>query len=332
MPNPLVNGSFMELIRGLHNLRPSHHGCVATIGNFDGVHLGHRAIIEQVKRKASELSLPALVMLFEPQPREFFTPDRAPARLMTIREKCEVLASLGVDRVLCIKFNHRFSKLSARAFSQDLLVEKLGVGHLVVGDDFRFGSDRRGNFKLLEQVGAENNFSVEHTATLQWQGARISSTRIRDELERSRFAEAEVLLGQPFFMSGKVIHGQKLGRSIGVPTANILPHRVQTPLSGVFAVEVAGVQQTSNSPTVTVTEPEALWPGVANLGVRPTLGGEQVRLEVHLLDFDGDLYGRHLRVMFRHKLRDEKKFDGLDALIAAINHDIESARHYFTGN
>mgnify|MGYP001951949717 CR=1 FL=1 len=206
-----------------------------------------------------------------------------------------------------------------KAFCDNILVSGLGIQHLVVGDDFRFGSDRQGDFRLLQKAGKTHDFEVENTRTYTWQGRRVSSTRVRRCLEKSDFEQAGILLGQPFFMSGRVIHGEKLGRTIGVPTANLLPKRVKTPVNGVFAVEVAGVA-------------DQVWPGVANLGTRPTLNGEQVRLEIHLLDFEGDLYGKHLRVWFRHKLRDEKKFDRIDNLIVAINQDIESARHYFKGS
>ena len=305
----------MELIRGVHNLRPHHRGCVATIGNFDGIHLGHRAIIRQLGAKAKELGMPSTVMVFEPQPREFFAPEDAPARLMTFREKVEVLAELGVDRTLCVKFDKRFCSQSAREFCDNILIQGMGIRHLVVGDDFRFGNDRAGDFRFLQRMGAEHGFSVDHTHTFEWHGERVSSTRVRECLERSDFDSASVMLCRSFFMSGRVIHGKKLGRTIGVPTANFLPKRVRTPVSGVFAVEVRGLGQVQQ--------------GVANLGTRPTLGGEHVGLEVHLLNFQGDLYGKHLRVMFRHKIRDEKKFDGLDALTAAIQQDIETAKQFF---
>lgn len=315
MRNFCQHGMVMELIRGVHNLRPRHRGCVATIGNFDGVHCGHRAIVAQLAQKAQALGLPSVVMVFEPQPREFFAPDLAPARLMTFREKCEVLSALGVDGVLCVRFNSRFSAQSAREFCDQILLNGLGIRHLVVGDDFRFGHDRSGDFAFLQAVGKEAGFSVEHTCTYELAGERVSSTRVRECLERSDFESAATLLGQPFFMSGRVMHGQKLGRQLGVPTANLLPKRIRTPIRGVFAVEVAGLG--------------GIRRGVANLGTRPTVSGERVRLEVHLLDFDQDIYGRHVQVIFRHKIRDEKKFDGLDALKAGIQQDIQTARGFF---
>ena len=312
------HGIVMELIRGVHNLRPRHRGCVATIGNFDGVHAGHRAIVSQLARKAHELGLPSVVMVFEPQPREFFAPEQAPARLMTFREKCEVLASLGVDRVLCVRFNSQFSAQTARQFCDDILINGLGIRHLVVGDDFRFGHDRSGDFAFLQQVGKVHGFTVEHTCTYELDGDRVSSTWVRECLERSDFDMAANLLGQPFYMTGRVLHGNRLGRTIGVPTANLLPKRIRTPIQGVFAVEMDGLGKR--------------WPGVANLGTSPTVNGTRVRLEVHLLDFNQDIYGRHVQVIFRHKIRDEKKFDGLDALKTAIQQDIRTARDFFQLN
>ena len=308
----------MELIRGIHNLRERHRGCVATIGNFDGVHLGHRAILRQVAEKAKQLGVASTVMVFEPQPREFFAPETAPARLMTFREKCEVLAELGVDRVLCVKFNAQFCGQSAQEFCDGVLVKGLGIKHLVVGDDFRFGNDRSGDFQFLKKQGNSHGFTVENTHTFEWHGERVSSTRIRECLEQDDFKSASVMLCKPFFMSGRVVHGQKLGRTIGVPTANVLPKRVRTPVSGVFAVEVRGLGEKGKAQQ-----------GVANLGTRPTVGGDQVRLEVHLLNFNQDIYGQYIQVMFRHKIRDEQKFDGLDALKAAIQNDIETAKTFF---
>ncbi len=311
------HGTVMELIRGVHNLRPRHRGCVATIGNFDGVHAGHRAIIAQLSAKARLLQVPAVVMVFEPQPREFFAPEQAPARLMTFREKCEVLAAQGVDRVLCVQFNDRFSAQSAQEFCDHILIDGLGIQHLVVGDDFRFGHDRSGDFAFLQQAGAQAGFTVEHTCTFEMDGERVSSTRVRETLERSDFVSAAELLGQPFFMSGKVIHGRQLGRTIGVPTANLLPKRIRTPIQGVFAVEVEGIDGKQLQ-------------GVANLGTSPTVNGQRVRLEVHLFDFSQNIYGRQVQVIFRHKIREEQKFEGLEALKAAIQQDIQTARDFFT--
>ncbi|WKN23067.1 bifunctional riboflavin kinase/FAD synthetase [Azotobacter vinelandii] len=308
----------MQLVRGLHNLRPQHRGCVATIGNFDGVHRGHQAILTRLRERATELGLPSCVVIFEPQPREFFSPQRAPARLTRLREKLELLAAQGVDRVLCLAFNRRLCELSARAFVQSVLVEGLGVRHLEVGDDFRFGCDRAGDFEFLCQTGAAEGFTVEAAVTVEVDGLRVSSTRLRAALSHGDLPLAERLLGRPFSLCGRVLHGQKLGRQLGTPTANVQLKRRRVPLTGVYLVstELDGRR----------------WSGVANIGVRPSVTGDgRAHLEAHLLDFAGDLYGRHLCVTFHHKLRDEERFASLDALKAAIDADIAAARAYWQG-
>lgn len=307
-----------SLIRGLHNLRTPHRGCVATIGSFDGVHRGHRAIIDQLLVQAQQLGLPSVVMVFEPQPFEFFAGDKAPARLMRLRDKIRVLSACGVDRVFCLQFNQRLRQLSAHDFIKQVLVDGLGIKSLVVGDDFRFGCDRAGDFSLLQKAGEEYGFSVYDTCTVQEGGERISSTRIRGALLAEQFEEAERLLGHPYTMRGRVVYGQQLGRTIGVPTANVRLRRYRSPLNGVFAVRLRLVK-------------EGLWlPGVANVGVRPTVGGEtRPILEVHLLDFTGHLYGQEVEVVFDKKLRDEQKFSSLDALKTQIHSDIVTAKQYF---
>jgi riboflavin kinase/FMN adenylyltransferase len=307
------------LIRGLHNLRAQHRGCVATIGSFDGVHRGHRAIIDQLLVQARALGLPSVVMVFEPQPYEFFSGEKAPARLMRLRDKIRVLSACGVDRVLCLQFNQRLRQLSADDFIRQVLVDGLGVKSLVVGDDFRFGCDRAGDFRLLQQAGEQYGFSVSDTCTVQDGGERISSTRIRLALEAEQFSEAARLLGYPYTMRGRVVYGQQLGRTIGVPTANVRLRRYRSPLNGVFAVRLHLVGENG-------------WlPGVANVGVRPTVGGEtKPILEVHLLDVDRQLYGCEVEVRFEKKLREEQKFPSLDALKAQIYKDIESSRQFFS--
>lgn len=306
----------MQLVRGLHNLKPALRGCVATIGNFDGVHRGHQAILQRLRERAAELQLPSCVVIFEPQPREFFAPDNAPVRLSRLRDKLELLAAAGVDRVLCLAFNRRLRELSAADFVRTVLVEGLGVQHLEVGDDFRFGCDRAGDFSFLEQAGKQFGFSVEDAITIELDGERVSSTRVRNAAQVADFALAEQLLGRPFSISGRVLHGQKLGRQLGTPTANVQLKRRRAPLNGVYlvSVELDGRVQ----------------PGVANIGMRPTVAGDgRAHLEVHLLDFAGDLYGRRLTVVFHQKLRDEQRFASLEALKAAIDADIASARAYW---
>lgn len=306
----------MQLVRGLHNLRPQHRGCVATIGNFDGVHRGHQAILARLRERAVELGVPSCVVIFEPQPREYFAPESAPARLARLRDKVALLAAEGVDRVLCLAFNQRLSKLSAEAFVDTILVDGLGVKHLEVGDDFRFGCDRLGDFGFLQAAGQRHGFSVEAAQTVELDGLRVSSTQVRDALAAADFPLAERLLGRPFRIGGRVLHGQKLARQLGTPTANVQLKRRRVPLSGVYLVsaQIDG----------------KVWPGVANIGVRPTVAGDgSAHLEVHLLDFAGDLYGRRLTVEFHHKLREEQRFASLEALKSAIDADIAAARAHW---
>lgn len=312
---PIMAFSF---IRGLHNLRAEHRGSVATIGSFDGLHLGHRAIIEQLLVQARAHQLASVVILFEPQPYEFFAGERAPARLMRLADKIRGLEALGVDRVLCIQFNRRFSQMTAEDFIQQVLVERLGIKSLVVGDDFRFGRDRAGDFAMLAREGERAGFAVFDTQTVAYQGERISSTRIRAALEAEEFALAEALLGYPYTMRGKVVYGQQLGRTINVPTANVQLKRYRSPLNGVFAVLQRQL-------------PGGVWrEGVANVGIRPTVGGAtKPILEVHLLDYSGDLYGQQVEVSFVKKLREERKFPDFNALKEQIYLDIAEAKCFF---
>jgi riboflavin kinase/FMN adenylyltransferase len=306
----------MELIRGLHNLRPAHHGSVATIGNFDGVHLGHQAVIGQVRTEAQRFGEPMVVIAFEPQPREFFAGTHAPARLTRLREKLEALDRYGVDRILILRFDHRLAEMPAGEFIARILIAGLGVRHLVVGDDFRFGHGRQGDFAMLEQAGRANGFQVAAMATVLVGGVRVSSTRVRQALAYGELAMAARLLGRPYALSGRVAHGDKRGRTIGFPTANVFLHRRVTPVAGVFAVRVHGLAHT----------PVA---GVANIGRRPTVAGQRVQLEVHLFDFEDDIYGRHIQVELCHKIREERKFASFAALRAQIHTDAAAARAYF---
>jgi riboflavin kinase/FMN adenylyltransferase len=307
----------MELIRGLHNLRPRHRGCVATIGAFDGVHTGHRAVLGYLLEKSAQLALPSVVILFEPLPREYFAPREAPARLMSFREKVLALQDLGIDRVLRVRFDEELRNMSAQEFIENIFVDGLGVRYIVVGDDLRFGHGREGDFAMMQEQGERHGYEAMHMATLDISGTRVSSTRIREALENADFAQAEALLGQPYSISGKVVYGDQRGRTLGTPTANLELHRLRAPLSGVYVAEVSGV----------AGEP---WPAVANVGIRPTVGeGFRANLEVHLLDFEGQLYGRRLKVTFRKKLRDEIKFDSLDELKQQIHRDIAQGHEFF---
>ena len=306
----------MELIRGQHNLRPRHHGCVATIGNFDGVHLGHQAILRQLAEQAAIFELPVTVITFEPQPQEFFAPDAAPARLMRLREKLLALQPLGVERVVCLEFDQRLAAVPAWVFIRELLVTQLGIRYLVVGDDFRFGRHREGDFELLRRAGQAHELQVANTHSTICNGQRVSSTRIREALARGEVALAERLLGRPYSICGRIAHGDKRGRTIGFPTANIHLHRRITPLAGVYAVVMHGV------------EPEPL-AGVANVGRRPTVNGIRDQLEVHLFDFQQDIYGCHVQVDFLVYLRPEQRFESLDALRRQIQQDACRARSFF---
>ena len=307
----------MQLIRGIYNLRDGQRGCVATIGNFDGVHRGHQAVLEQLARHARRLQRATTVITFEPTPQEYFSPATTPARLTRLREKLTVFRQMQVDRVLCLPFGRRLAGMTAAEFIDHVLVHGLGVCYLVVGDDFRFGKDRRGDFAQLVAAGAAAGFPVESTTTFIDAGERVSSTRIRDLLAAGELDHAERLLGRPYSMQGRVAMGDQRGRTIGFPTANVHLHRRATPLTGVFAVRVLDLD---DNPL----------PGVANLGTRPTVEGTRPVLEVHLFDFDRDIYGAHVCVEFVQKLRDEKKFDSFDALKKQIQLDAMAARECFS--
>jgi riboflavin kinase/FMN adenylyltransferase len=306
----------MQLIRGIHNIQARHHGCVLTIGNFDGVHRGHQAVLEQLQQEGQRLGLPVMVIIFEPQPLEIFTKDQAPARLMRLRDKVKYLAMVGVDYLLCVKFNPRFAANTAQVFIAEFLVEKLGVKLLIVGDDFCFGAGRQGNCTLLQQSGKEYGFEVVSTSTFREGGQRISSTAIRYALNNGELPLAENLLGHPYSISGRVVHGDELGRTMGFPTANLLMKRLVAPVKGVYAVDVYGL---GSDPL----------PGVANIGTRPTLDSVCQQLEVHLLNVTMDLYGRHIDVVLRMKIRNEQRFASLDALKQQVAHDVVTAQKFF---
>ena len=323
----------MRLIRGLYNIPSDFSGCVATIGNFDGVHLGHQAILQQLKKQGAEHQLPTVVMMFEPQPREFFAPDQAPARLANMSEKLQDLASFGVDYVLCLPFNQKLRSMSADQFIQTILLDGLRIRHLIVGDDFRFGCDRTGDYQLLQKAGQESGFSVEDTKTFEVEGKRVSSTRIRDCLSANDLDAVNKLLGRPYRMSGRIGYGRQLGRTIGVPTANVILQRNKLPMTGVYAVkaieiEVAGCNE---SQVLDHSGNVKVWQGVANIGVKPTVAGTpEPSLEVHIFDFSDDVYGKRLSIEFCQKIREEQKFNGLDELKAAISNDMKVARKFFS--
>lgn len=288
-----------------------------TIGNFDGVHLGHQAMLADLVRAARERRLRACVMTFEPHPREFFAPDQAPARLTSLREKLELLAKHGIDRVHVCRFNYELAQISAQDFVDRVLVRGLGVRWLLVGDDFRFGARRAGNFVTLKQAAPRAGFDVEAMESVILDGERVSSTAVRAALAAGDLTRAARLLGRFYSISGRVVRGDGLGRKLGFATANVQMKHNRPPLTGIFAVEVSGID-------------DNVLRGAASLGVRPTVKqqGRPV-LEVHLLDFEQELYGRHLRVDFLHKFRDEEKYADLATLTRQIALDVENARRYF---
>ena len=302
----------MELIRGIHNLKPRHRGCVATIGNYDGLHLGHRQVLRQLREQAAADGLPSLVMSFEPTPLEFFCGENAPARLSTFREKVEQFREIGIDRFFCVHFTWEVAEMSPEQFIRALLVGGIDVRHLVVGDDFRFGRDRSGNFDTLLASGRSYGFEVVDTPSFSVNGMRVSSTVVRDSLARGDLELAERMLGRRYSMSGRVIRGDQLGRQLGYPTANMRVHRQKSPLKGVYAVRVGGLGEVRDA--------------MASLGTRPTVDGREMRLEVHIFDFDEDIYGSHLRVEFVARLRDEQRFDSVELMAEQLARDAQSAR------
>lgn len=303
----------MKLIRGLHNFTKPLAGSVVTIGNFDGLHLGHQRLIETLLKEAKALQLPSVLFTFEPQPNEFFSHDKHVLRLMRLREKVIGLQDLGLDYVLCVKFNKAFASVSAEDFVQHLLVEKLNAKAVVVGDDFRFGQKRVGDFALLESMGEQCGFSATQISTYCVDQQRVSSSRVREALLNDDLASVEHLLGRRFSLWGTVVHGDKRGRELGYPTANMKLHRPVVPMSGIFAVRVMGL---SGKPL----------DAVASLGSRPMFDGDDVLLEVFIFDFDQEIYGHCIGVEFVKKLRDEEKFASIEALKVQMAQDVEQAK------
>jgi riboflavin kinase/FMN adenylyltransferase len=302
----------MELIRGLLNLHERERGCTVTIGTYDGVHLGHQALLRRLKEHAAQLALPTVVLTFEPTPREYLAPDAPPARLTSLRERWRILEGMDLDALLLLRFGERLRNLSGEAFA-GLLAQDIGARTVVVGHDFRFGCNGEATAPMLVDAGKRLGFAVDIVPPVTLDGARVSSSGVREALKRSDFALAERWLGRPYSMRGRVVHGQRLGRDLGFPTANLRIERRRTPLQGIFAVRVHGVEAMPLR-------------GVASLGTRPTVGGIQTLLEVHVFDFSADLYGREIEVEFVAKLRDEENYPTLEALVAQIHRDVAEAR------
>ncbi|HEX3633091.1 MAG TPA: bifunctional riboflavin kinase/FAD synthetase [Casimicrobiaceae bacterium] len=304
----------MQVFRGLPDLADRHRPIALTIGNFDGVHRGHQAMLARLSQAAEDLALPSAVLTFDPHPREFFAPGTAPPRLSTLRSKLEQFSAHGIAEVHVARFNAALAALPAARFIEDVLVRRLGTRWVLVGDDFRFGQGRSGDLALLRR--AATSFSVEAMPTVIVDGERASSTAIRAALAAGELVHAARLLGRPYAISGKVVHGDKLGRSLGFPTANIVL-RHPPPLTGVFAVRVHGLGGVARS-------------GAASLGVRPTVkAGATPLLEVFVFDFDEAVYGRRVVVEFLRKLRDEERYADLETLTRQIRADVEQAREYF---
>jgi len=306
----------MQILRSVADAAPSP--VALTIGNFDGVHLGHQAMLAKLRAAASSRDLPACVMTFEPHPREFFAPDQAPVRLTTLREKCELLAKHGVDRVQVCRFNFALAQVTAQEFIERLLVRSLGVRWLQVGDDFRFGARRAGDLSMLKAFAPRHGYEVEPMPTVTLDGVRVSSTAVRDALAAGDVAQAQRLLGRPYSISGRVVRGDQLGRKLGFPTANVQMRHNRPPLCGIFAVEFHRADG-------------SVLRGVASLGVRPTVKaiGAAPVLEVYLFDFSAEIYGEPVRVEFLHKFRDEAKYVDIDTLQRQIAQDVADAKDFF---
>jgi riboflavin kinase/FMN adenylyltransferase len=303
----------MDFVRGLHNLRPRHRGCVLTIGAFDGIHHGHQEVIRVLRERAREYSLPTVVLSFEPTPREFFAKGAPPPRLTRFRERFEALGAYGVDRFVCVRFDERMRQMSQERFIDRVLVDALAIKHIVVGNDFRFARDNDGSFATLRLAGPSKGFDVSVVPPLEVDGERVSSSLIREVLETGDVLRAAKYLGRPYRIAGKVIAGQTLGRKLGYPTANLRLHRRATPVTGIFAVRVSGAGLENA-------------PAVASLGTRPAVNGKELLLEVHIFDYSGDLYRRYLHVDFIARLRDELWFPTMDALVEQIHKDATQAR------
>ncbi len=308
----------MRLVRRPEQILGVEKGCALTIGNFDGVHLGHRQVIEKLSNYGQRLGVPVVVAVFEPQPLEFFEAEHAPSRLTRLREKAIQIKQLPVDQLLVLRFNRKLASYEPEAFVREILVGQLNVKYILVGDDFHFGKARRGNFSLLQQMQQQYGFKVENSDSYRVEEHRVSSTLIRDGLSKGDLEQVKRLLGRPYSVCGRVVHGDQRGRTIGFPTANVQLYRKNTPIEGVYAVTMTGIS-------------EQPLPGVANVGTRPTVdGGKKVVLETHLLDFNQDIYGSYVEIHFHKKLRDEAKFASIQFLQEQIKADIALAKHSLT--
>ncbi|WP_100623238.1 bifunctional riboflavin kinase/FAD synthetase [Candidatus Coxiella mudrowiae] len=306
----------MELIRGKYPFKKKIGACVVTLGNFDGIHLGHQSLLTKLKSLGQKLNLPTAVIIFEPQPKEFFAKSQADSRLMRFQEKWMAFQEWKVDFLVCFRFNQALANLSPENFVKEILVDQLEVEAIVLGDDCRFGAKRAGDYQLLKKLGEHYGFEAIEMASVLYEEQRISSTRVRHALEKGNMDLARSLLGHPYWLCGKVIAGEKRGCALGFPTANINLYRDKVPLTGIFVIR-AYLE-------------EKVFQGVASLGVRPTFGGTRMLLEVYLFNFSRDIYGNYLRVEFLHKLRSEEHFPSVDALVKQMYQDVSEAKKYFS--
>ena len=314
----------MQIIRGLHNCQKQHQNGVITIGNFDGLHLGHQKMFEQLHAEKTRLCTHSCLMTFEPLPREFFAMGKTTAsRLMNRGEKIRILAdfepSIRPDYLLFLNFNQALANMSAAEFIKNILIDKLKIKSVIVGDDFRFGCDRKGDFNLLKKYGRNHQFSVLNIESHCIENQRVSSSLIRDALANDQLSKTDKMLGRAYTICGHVNHGDKRGRTMGFPTANIHLRRAETPLHGVYSVTMHSQKHGDIA-------------GIANLGRRPTVNGKRVQLEVHLFDFDESLYGELVCISFQHKIRNEIKFESFDELKQQINTDCELAKQLLANN
>ncbi len=305
----------MKVIRGISAIR-EHAPCVLSVGNFDGLHRGHQSIIRQLTDYASQHNLTPVIMTFEPYPMEYFSPQTAPVRLTDFRQKLELLAKMNISNVICLRFNDALASVMARSFVEDILVEKLNVQGLIVGDDFRFGNKREGDIDLLKEMSEKYQFELIPVETFHYNGMRVSSSLVRGHLALGDFNLVSELLGRPYTIDGTVIHGDKRGRELGYPTANIACRRVNYPLSGVFVVRIHGLNDT-------------IYDGVASIGTRPVFNGVKMLMEVNIFDFQQEIYGKRISVEFCKKLRDEQQFHSVEALCEQITADVKKSKAYF---
>lgn len=309
----------MQLVRGIYNIKKKHKGSVLTIGNFDSVHIGHQELLKYLIDKSKYFNLKSMVMIFEPQPLEFFLTTQAPARLSSLRDKVKYFSEYKIDYVLCVKFNKKMASLTAKSFISKILIKKLEIKYLIIGNDFYFGKNKEGDVKYLFKISKKYNFKVVKVKKVYKFGKRISSTSVRKALYYGNLKLAEYLMGHSYRLSGRVTYGKQIGSLIGFPTANILFKCLVIPIHGVYVVKVYGLKN-------------KYFPAVANIGKRPTVHGVNQQIEVHLIDINMNIYKQHIDIIFLKKIRNEEKFHSIYELKSRIIRDIISAKNFFHFN